>query len=89
MNQTTSEATPQSAVTEGTQRVTHYGLFRPQVPASPMIKEAEFFASQGGLTEDWGKSWEPIHDALSVGDARRKIAEKYSVTLSHIYFGER
>ena len=69
--------------------VTHYGLFRPSVPNSPMIKEAGFFVGQGGLREDWGESWEPITDAGSIGEARKKIAEKYGVELSHIYWGEK
>lgn len=68
--------------------ITHYGLFRQHVPNSPMIKEADFFAEQGGLTQDWGKNWEPITGATSIGDARRKIATKYGVTLSPIYSGE-
>lgn len=68
--------------------ITHYGLFRPNVPNSPMVKEAKFFESQGGLSDEWGKAWEPINDATSIGDARRKLAHKYGVTLSHIYLGE-
>lgn len=70
-------------------QVTHYGQFREQVPGSPMIKEAEFFKSQGGLTEPWGKHWEPIYDAKTCGDARRKIAAKYGATLSFLYLGEK
>lgn len=69
--------------------ITHYGLFRPQVPNSPMIKEVEFFKDQGGLLKEWGKSWEPIEDCTSIGEARRKIASKYNVTLSPIYYGEK
>jgi len=65
----------------------YYGLFRERVPNSPMIKEGEFFKEQGGFTQDWGKSWEPI-EASSIGDARRKLAEKYKVKLSPIYSGE-
>lgn len=65
--------------------ITHYGLFRKQVPNSPMIKEAEFFHQQGGLVEKWGESWEAIHSAISVEDARRKFAESKGVVLSSIY----
>jgi len=53
-----------------------------------MVKEAEFFKSQGGLTQPWGQRWEPIEDCQTVGSARRKMAEKYNHPLSHIYFGE-
>lgn len=65
--------------------VTHYGLFRTVVPNSPMIKEADFFIRQGGLKEEWGRSWEPIEDAMSIGDARRKFAAKHRVALSSLY----
>lgn len=68
--------------------ITHYGLFRSIAPQSPMIKEAGFFRDQGGLSEEWGKTWEPIENATGIGDARRKIAIKYGVNLSHIYDGE-
>ena len=68
--------------------ITHYGLFRSQVPGSPMIKEAAYFESSGGLTEEWGKKWEPIHDAGSIGDARRKFATSKGTELSLIYHGE-
>lgn len=68
--------------------ITHYGLFRKHVPNSPMIKEAEFFISQKGNVEEWGKSWEPIEDCKTTGEARIKIANKYDVKLSHIYMGE-
>lgn len=54
---------------------------------SVMVKEGEFFASQGGLAEDWGKHWTKV-DATSIGAARRKGAELFGVTLSHIYQGE-
>lgn len=72
-----------------TAKPTHYGLFRANVPNSPMIKEAAFFASQGGLTQAWGKNWEPIYGAESIGDARRKFAVKKGITLSIIYLDEK
>ena len=68
--------------------ITHYGLFRESAPNSPMIKEAKFFASQGGLTDTWGKGWEPIYDEKSIGDARRKFASDKKLILSSIYDGE-
>ena len=68
--------------------ITHYGLFRKAAPSSPMIKEAEFFKSQGGLTQAWGKNWEPIRDASTIGEARRKFAIDKGVKLSSIYHGE-
>ena len=45
--------------------------FTGQKAATVYVKEGEFFRSQGGLTEDWGKAWKAI-DAESVDDARRK-----------------
>lgn len=68
--------------------ITHYGLFRPSNPDSPMIKEFEFFRSQGGLTEEWGKSWEAIHGAESTADARAIFAKSKNVKLSPIYGAE-
>lgn len=71
------------------EKITHYGLFRKDVPNSPMVKEAKFFEQQGGLTEAWGKNWEPIRGAKSIGDARRKFATSKGVELSSIYIGEK
>lgn len=68
--------------------VTHYGLYRESAPDSPMVKEAEFFKSQGGLKADWGKAWEPIEDCNTIGDARRKFAESKGVRLSSLYANE-
>lgn len=68
--------------------VTHYCLFRAALPASPMVKEADFFVAAGGLEKDWGKGWETVEDATSIGDARRKFAALKGVTLSPIYHGE-
>ena len=68
--------------------ITHYGLFRSHVPNSPMIKVADFFTEQGGLTENWGTPWEPIEDCTSIGHARRTLADKHGVTLSHIFQDE-
>ena len=67
---------------------THYGLFRAHVPESPMIKEAAFFARQGGLESIWGKAWEPIFGASTIGEARRKFAADKGVSLSLIYRDE-
>lgn len=69
--------------------ITHYGLFRASVPESPQIKEASLFESQGGLIENWGKTWEAIHDASSIGDARRKFAQSKGTKLSSIYWDEK
>lgn len=41
--------------------------------ASWFVKEAEFFESQGGLKEDWGKNWKVIY-ATSIEHARDKAA---------------
>lgn len=35
------------------------------------VKTAEFFEQQGGLTEEWGKSWKPIY-ATTIEHARDK-----------------
>jgi hypothetical protein len=64
---------------------THYVLDRNG--SAPFVKEAGFFRSQGGLTEEWGKKWVPVI-ASSIGDARRKAAEMFGVELSPIYAGE-
>lgn len=54
---------------------------------SVFVKEAEFFKSQGGLTEPWGKKWEPVI-AKSIGAARRQVAKKYGIKLSIIHMDE-
>lgn len=51
------------------------------------VKEAEFFKSQGGLIQPWGKSWRPVI-ATSIGDARRQAAQIFNVPLSPIHAGE-
>ena len=38
------------------------------------VKEADFFISQGGLKEPWGKTWKLIY-ANSIEDARNKGKE--------------
>lgn len=38
---------------------------------SVFVKEREFFVSQGGDTQDWGKNWRTVA-ATSVEDAREK-----------------
>lgn len=38
--------------------------------ATVYVKEGTFFRSQGGLTEEWGKTWRPV-DAESIEHARR------------------
>lgn len=68
--------------------VKFYGLYRDCAPQSPSIKEADFFVRQGGLTDPWGKAWEPVYGANTIGEARRWIADKYGVELSTIYDGE-
>lgn len=72
--------------------VTHYGLWRDNVPNSPMIKEASFFLEQKAQSrpgETWHAAWEPIEDCETIGQARRKMAEKYGHPLSHIYSDEK
>jgi len=38
-------------------------------PWAVYVKEAEFFKSQGGLIEEWGKRWVEV-EAESIEDAR-------------------
>lgn len=52
------------------------------------VKEAAFFASQGGLAEPWGRHWKPVV-AKSIGDARRQAAKIFKVRLSPIHIGEK
>lgn len=35
------------------------------------VKALDFFRSQGGLREDWGRNWVPV-TATSIEDARQK-----------------
>lgn len=65
--------------------ITHYALIKTD---TILIKEADFFISQGGTKESWGQNWKPVHDCDTVGDARRKMAEEHSVQLSHLYKDE-
>lgn len=44
--------------------------------ASWFVKEAEFFESQGGLSEPWGKNWKSL-TADSIEGARKKAAKVY------------
>jgi len=44
-------------------------------PWAVYVKEAEFFKSQGGPTEEWGKRWELV-EAKSIENARQKGKEK-------------
>lgn len=55
--------------------------------ATVFVKEATFFVSQGGLSQEWGKHWEPVI-ASSVGEARRMGAKLFSIELSDLYKGE-
>lgn len=48
------------------------------------VKEANFFESQGGITESWGKAWVPVV-AKSIEDARREASVLFNVPLSHIH----
>lgn len=48
--------------------VTRYVL-RQAATGSVFVKEAGFFRSQGGLTEEWGRAWVPVH-ANSIEHAR-------------------
>lgn len=40
-------------------------------PWATYVKEAEFFKSQGGLTEGWGKRWVEV-ETKSIEEARQK-----------------
>lgn len=51
------------------------------------VKEADFFQSQGGLADAWGRCWVPVV-ATSVGDARRQAGWLFGVGVSSIHWGE-
>jgi hypothetical protein len=38
-------------------------------PTAVYVKESDFFKSQGGLEEDWGKNWQQVY-ADSIEHAR-------------------
>jgi hypothetical protein len=47
--------------------------------ASVFVKEAGFFKSQGGLTDEWGKHWRGPLTAESIHAARMKGYELFNV----------
>lgn len=51
------------------------------------VQEASFFELQGGLHDEWGKSWKPVI-ATSIGDARKQASTLFGVPLSPIHRGE-
>jgi hypothetical protein len=65
-----------------TSKPTHYVL---ATGAAVYVKEAEFFKSQGGHTESWGRRWLPVV-AESVEDARRQHAPPASNPLDVLDF---
>lgn len=42
-----------------------------QASGCVFVKEIDFFRSQGGFVEDWGKNWIPVV-ASSIEEARQK-----------------
>jgi len=70
---------------EGKPKPTHY--VHKNSGNALFVKEAEFFKSQGGLTEEWGQHWQPVI-ATSIGAARRQAAVMFNVPLSSIHAGE-
>jgi hypothetical protein len=65
--------------------ITHYVLCNSG--SALFVKEAEFFESQGGLTDAWGCAWVPV-EAKSIEDARKQAAALFKVPLSHIHLSE-
>lgn len=61
---------------KGLDPLTDAGLaeFYVLVQAHPMVKEADFFRSQGGMVQEWGSRWKLVR-ARSIKDAR-EIAKK-------------
>jgi NTP pyrophosphatase (non-canonical NTP hydrolase) len=51
------------------------------------VKEREFFVSQGGDREPWGRSWREV-EAESIEDARRKGCEMLPGAKPHLMAGE-
>lgn len=67
-------------------RPTHYLLVN---SAGVYVKVAELFEGQGGLTEEWGKAWEPCVSSSLYGARRegiRRRRERYPN--SHVTLGE-
>lgn len=46
----------------------HFVLVKPY---GVYVKEGQFFRSQGGLVQPWGRSWRRLF-AMSIEDARKK-----------------
>lgn len=44
---------------------------------SVFVKTYDFFKQQGGLSEKWGESWQPVV-ASSIADAREKGCSMFS-----------
>lgn len=44
------------------------------MPSAVFTKTEEFFKNQGGLKEQWGKSWRKI-EAKDINDARQKAKD--------------
>lgn len=65
-------------------------------PSSIAVKEWDFFKSQGGTTQQWGRRWKRVM-AKSIGDARRrgfvlrdgKKAGETNAKAHRKFFGER
>ena len=49
------------------------------------VKEAWYFIKQGGLTQDWGKSWKPVN-AESI-EAARNVGYNYAKYWQLVYRG--
>lgn len=48
-----------------------YMILVVQASGCVFVKELDFFRSQGGFTQDWGKNWLPIV-ATSIEEARER-----------------
>ena len=46
-------------------------------PWAVYVKEYDYFISQGGLEQEWGKKWKRLN-ADSIEDARKKAKEYYT-----------
>lgn len=53
-----------------------YMVIANKASGSVFVKEKDFFISQGGDKQDWGKDWKEV-EAESIEDARKKGCDMF------------